>query len=75
MIELYISGWGEDFVAEGEVDEEAGTFTVLEDSLLDPPPMSRVVGDVVVNDFPISAIDRTPLGEPQAWCWVFRKAA
>lgn len=73
MIDLYIQGWGEDFMVEGEeVDEN--TFRVLEDSLPAPPtPMARVVGDVIVNDFPISAIDRTPFGDPAQWYWVFNK--
>jgi hypothetical protein len=75
MIELYVSGWGEDFMVEGTADEEAGTFTVVEEALPNPPtPMGRVVGDVVVNDFPISAISRSPLGDPPVWCWVFSKA-
>jgi hypothetical protein len=74
MIDLYIQGWGEDFMVEGEeVDEN--TFRVLEETLPTPPtPMARVVGDVVVNDAPISAIDRTPFGDPPQWYWVFNKA-
>jgi len=74
MTDLYIQGWGEDFVVEGETVNE-GTFRVLESSLpADPAPMQRVVGDVVVNDAPIAAIDRSPFGDPPEWYWVFNKA-
>lgn len=74
MTDLYVQGWGDDFMVEGETVDE-NTFRVLEDSLPTPPtPMGRVVGDVIVNDFPISAIDRTPMGDPPQWYWVFNKA-
>jgi len=73
MTDLYIQGWGDDFMVEGEVD--GNTFKVLESTLPTPPtPMQRPVGDVVVNDFAISAIDRTPLGDPPDWYWIFNKA-
>ena len=77
MTELYIQGWGDDFMIEGEVMDET-SWRVLEDSIPNPPtPMGRVVGEVIVNDFPISAIDRTHFGtpeEPGPWFWVFHKA-
>jgi hypothetical protein len=73
MIELNIQGWGDDFTVDGVA--EGNTFKVLESTLPSPPtPMARAVGDVVVNGNPISAIDRTPLGDPPDWYWIFNKA-
>ncbi len=75
MIELNIENWGDTFTVAGTEDEDAGTYTVVEADLPTPPqPMGRTVGDVVVNGHAISAIDRSPLGDPPVWCWVFHKA-